>query len=118
MIIEMYMIGEILKVSMLVDKTKHGSERCPRDIFDSAVEEIGELSTEVRVKYGKSYKKGDRDGILGESCDVILCLIDLIYKDNPDIKPEDICEVLRFKMSKWLTKESGLQWDNNYTIDT
>ena len=81
------------------------------------MEEVGELSTEVRVKYGTSYKEGDKDGILGEGCDAILCILDLIYVDNPDISSEKIIEILKFKSSKWLAKESGQKWDNNYKVE-
>ncbi|AGN30084.1 hypothetical protein VPFG_00082 [Vibrio phage nt-1] len=95
------MINEVLEVSKRVD-----NGRCVRDVLASAVEEQGELATEVRIKYGTSYKTADVDGIIGEAVDGILCLLDLIYVDNPDVTEAEIMQVVRTKLAKWERKES------------
>ncbi|URQ03619.1 hypothetical protein PVA23_242 [Vibrio phage PVA23] len=46
------MINEILASSKRID-----NGRTVKDVHMSVVEEVGELATEVRVKYGTSYKK-------------------------------------------------------------
>lgn len=61
--------------------------------------EIVELMEEVsNVKHG--IPEGD-DGVLGESCDVILTLVDLVYKINPSITAEDFEATIAKKLEKW-----------------
>ncbi|AAQ64106.1 hypothetical protein KVP40.0035 [Vibrio phage KVP40] len=95
------MINEILASSKRID-----NGRTVKDVHMSVVEEVGELATEVRVKYGTSYKNADVDGILGEAVDGILCLVDLIYVDNPNITEAEIMNVVRNKLAKWERKEN------------
>ncbi|AUR85796.1 hypothetical protein NVP1081O_061 [Vibrio phage 1.081.O._10N.286.52.C2] len=95
------MINTVLATSKRIN-----NGRKPYDVLASATEELGELSTEVRVKYGCSYKTPDVDGILGESVDGILCLIDMIYVDNPEITEADVMQVVRNKLAKWERKET------------
>lgn len=94
------MIDKILLLSSKIENSRD----C-KDILCSMSEELGELGKEVRVKYGPSYKSGDVDGILGESVDVILCAVDMIYTDNPNITVHDINQVIRRKLCKWAEKE-------------
>lgn len=70
-------------------------------VLGHLVEEVGELSQEVVIKQGDSYKKEGVDGILGEAVDVILCALDLIRVDNPTITEEEITEVVVSKLLKW-----------------
>lgn len=81
---------------------KINNGRSISDIFTYAVEEIGELATEVNIEQGYSAKKPGKDGIVGESIDVIICLIDLIYTFNPGITIDDIESIVDKKLSKWL----------------
>ena len=41
------------------------------------------------------------DGIIGEAVDVILCAVDAIHKDNPNVTPEEIMAVVVRKLEKW-----------------
>lgn len=95
------LIQEVFQVSKRV-----GLERCVRDVHLSLTEEVGELATEVRIKYGDSYKTPDVDGVIGESVDSILCLLDLIYLDNPSITEDELMTVVRAKLAKWERKET------------
>ena len=74
--------------------------RKPKDVFLQVVEEVGELGKEIRVKYDPNYyKKGDEDGILGESCDILIALIDILTIEG--FSREEIEETVLKKCIKW-----------------
>lgn len=66
-------------------------------------EEVGELSKEIRVKYMPDcYKDGDKDGILGEACDIVISTIDLMYVEG--YTKEDIINTIIKKTTAWKNK--------------
>ena len=67
-------------------------------------EEVGELTTEVAVKAGDSYKPKGKDGIKGEAIDAILALMNLIYVDDPHITEAELIQKSIPKLEKWETK--------------
>ena len=74
--------------------------RKPKDVFLQVVEEVGELGKEIRVKYDPNYyKKGDEDGILGESCDIIIALIDILALEG--FSKEEVEKTIIQKCIKW-----------------
>lgn len=85
-------IGAILDICQTIE-----SERTGESVFHHLCGEIIELSHEVRGT-------GDGiDGVIGESVDVILCAIDLIYQKNPTVTEDDINRVIQRKLEKWQT---------------
>lgn len=70
-------------------------------IFMQAVSELGELGEEVRIKTDKTYYRKDegKDGILGEACDVIIAVTDLLNIAGYTL--EDIDRVISSKLNKW-----------------
>lgn len=79
-------------------------DRTYDDIFRHTTEELGELATEISIVKGKSYKDAGVDGIVGESIDAIICLLDLIHKHDPDITEQDILDIAHQKLGKWEQK--------------
>lgn len=64
--------------------------------------ELNELHDEV---YSKVIgRKPNEDGVIGEAVDVILCAVDIIYKDNPTISEAEISRVVDRKLAKWRKK--------------
>ena len=96
------MIDETLAVSKRIVNS-----RTVQDILCTVQEEVGELATEVRIKYGQSYKEPGKDGIQGEAVDAIAALLDLIYIDNPAVTKEEIILNLNVKLAKWELSESA-----------
>ncbi|MGL4210199.1 MAG: hypothetical protein ACRCRT_01490 [Cetobacterium somerae] len=79
------------------------NHRHPTGVFNSIVEEVGELSKEMRVLYDPTcYKKGDEDGVIGESCDILIGVLDLLYLHGYDKKTIEV--VLATKLRKWESK--------------
>lgn len=77
------------------------NNRTPQDILNHLVSEIGELSTEISIEYGNSYKTPSVDGIVGESIDAILCLVDIIHKHAPELTEDDLAKYAQKKTVKW-----------------
>lgn len=77
------------------------TERHPKNVFLQVVEEVGELGKEIRVKYDDNYyKQGDVDGIIGESCDILISLLDLMVLEG--LTKDEILETINKKCQKWL----------------
>ena len=93
------MIKKILKTSR---KISNGRTRA--SVLAYLMEEVGELATEVNIKEGHSGKKEGKDGIIGEAVDVVLCAIDIMYVENPDITTSEIEAIMEKKLAKWLGK--------------
>lgn len=98
-----------LRNASFVDRVLNVSKRVPERtityVQSQLSEEIGELATEISIKYhGKKRATGD-DGILGEAIDSIINLIDIIYLDNPKITSKEIQTVLDKKLKKWYTSK-------------
>lgn len=92
------MFKTIAKISNMIQNDRH-----PQHVFLQVVEEIGELSKEIRTKYDKtSYKQEGVDGILGESCDILISLIDMLILEG--YAEEDIMKTINNKLDKWKSK--------------
>lgn len=93
----------VLEAGALVDKL----EQTPRnhmEVLSALGEEYGELSTEVRIATGVSYKEPGKDGVFGEAVDNMLVSIDMIYVDNPEVTVQQITNYAALKLAKWQTK--------------
>lgn len=77
-------------------------------IFKYAMEEIGELSTELNILAGHSNKQPSKDGVVGEAIDAIICLADLIRKHDPSLTTRDVLRYVENKCDKWLDKPHSL----------
>lgn len=80
------------------DRIQNG--RSLEDIHVHLHDEVSELGMEMH-----GYQSGE-DGIAGESIDVILCALDLIFKAAPHMTNEDIVTYARKKCDKWARKYS------------
>jgi NTP pyrophosphatase (non-canonical NTP hydrolase) len=83
-------------------------ERLPKrtrlSVLCSLVEEVGELSTEVSISEGLSYKTEGPDGVIGEAVDVLICALDIIKVHKPEITEEEIIKLVQDKCAKWKRK--------------
>ena len=87
--------------------TAGGYARYVPAILAKSTEELGELSTEVGIKYFGFYKQPGKDGIFGEACDVINCMLDIIHVSDPNITAEMVYDKIAEKTAKWKQKTIG-----------
>lgn len=99
-------IGRILNVS-----DKLGFYRGTEFVANKLQEELGELAVEVNIAKGwLPSEKGGTDGVIGEACDVINCIVDYTYllmkQRDPSLTKEDIFRAMSLvqekKCEKWL----------------
>ncbi len=64
--------------------------RTGEKVFLHLVSEIGELAEEANIHSGELYKSPGVDGVVGEACDVINCLADLVWVRLREMTPEAI----------------------------
>lgn len=93
------LIAEILKVS-----STFKNNRTKQSIISHLKGEVDELDIEVKISNGESQQPHGDDEIIGEAIDCILCLVDLIYIDNPDITEQQLVEIANKKLAKWVSK--------------
>ncbi|AFF28292.1 gp295 [Sphingomonas phage PAU] len=95
-------ISKVLKVA------ETAQPRNIENVMLKVQEEVGELATEVNVKSGfLGQHKAGKDGILGEACDSIIALLDIIYLDNPNVTEEDIAKTIKKKVKKWVNRNTN-----------
>ena len=67
-------------ISAIVNVSKKiKDDRSLDKILMHAITELGELSEEVLIDKGLSYKNPGVDGVVGEAVDLIICVVDLLY---------------------------------------
>lgn len=80
--------------------------RHPMNVMMQLMSEVGELAQEMRVINDENYyKSAGKDGVLGEACDVLISLIDLISQSGYTLG--DIERVTETKLQKWTQKTEG-----------
>jgi len=79
-------------------------DRTLSDVLGHAMEELGELATEIKIVNGKSYKKPGKDGVVGEALDLINCALDIIYLVKPDYTETELMQIQFLKCEKWVEK--------------
>ena len=73
-------------------------------VLSKCVEELGELSVELQIAAGVSYKEAGKDGVVGEAIDLITCVLDLIRITHPNLTEEDLVSIAIPKLEKWKAK--------------
>lgn len=88
------------------DVAENSLPRHKLQVLAQTVEEVGELSTEIAIDSGfRLNKESGPDGIIGEACDVMVTVLDIIYlakewESYSEFK-EHISEILISKSNKW-----------------
>jgi phosphoribosyl-ATP pyrophosphohydrolase len=75
--------------------------------------ELGELATEVLTSLGHGGKEAGKDGIFGESVDLIITAIAIMLSTNPNITSQDILDKLDEKVKKCESKNKQNSEDTN-----
>lgn len=92
----------------VIDEIKRIQKKIPDRTVESPIvpliEEVGELTTEVAIKVGRKFKTPGPDGIVGEGIDVIVCVLDIIILEKPDITVDEILEIAMNKIKRWEKK--------------
>lgn len=82
------------------DSTRHEDY-----VMKKCAEELGELSLEINISQGLSYKEPGKDGIKGEAVDLAICALDMFALQCNNMSPEEIeREFLSYmltKLNKW-----------------
>lgn len=97
----------ISKTFAVSDSVDNG--RLLADVLAHMMSEVGELSTEVMIACGRSYKEPDKDGVIGEAVDVILCALDIIRLYDPTASVDDVLQIADAKLKKWVEKEEEIR---------
>jgi hypothetical protein len=94
------LVNTVLELSRTADKY-HG-DRSLRDILSHGVGEMMETLDELDIHDGILPGPAGPDGMIGEAIDTILCLLDFIYKVDPNFTEEQMVQIAGMKGAKWL----------------
>ena len=89
----------IEKIIAVCQKIENG--RTITAVMKALEEEVSELR--VEVDKALAGEPAGEDGIIGESIDCLLCIIDLLYQKNPSVSREHISYLVSQKLDKWET---------------
>lgn len=91
------------------------NDRKPIEIALQVSSETGELMDEVRRSEVQGfYKKPGVDGVIGEGCDVMIAVLDLLFKKG--YTERDITDTIKKKCEKWYNKMTSKQDDKKEEI--
>ena len=98
------LITQILETSYKVNDGRSKS-----DVMLCIMEETGELATEVAIDKKFKKRKPSADGVIGESIDLIIGAVDMIYQElkakhgivGPGHMEDIMREIATEKLSKW-----------------
>ncbi|MGL5962885.1 MAG: hypothetical protein ACRCZ2_00580 [Fusobacteriaceae bacterium] len=94
-------LEEVFKTGEMIE-----NDRDVQSVFLAVSEETGELAREVRVLTAHDcYKEAGEDGILGESCDVVIATLDLLFISG--YTKEQVRDTITKKLNKWYEKTEG-----------
>ena len=99
----MTLLSKILKQCQRITVTKSGMVSAPLSML-ALTEEVGELAAAVKIHMGHAYKEQDKDAVIEEAADTVICVMDVLFQCHPDITEEEIAKVVDAKLDKWFTK--------------
>lgn len=74
-------------------------------VMKKCAEELGELSLEINISQGLSYKEPGKDGVKGEAVDLAICALDMFALQCHNMSPEEIerefFSYMLTKLNKW-----------------
>lgn len=77
-------------------------------VLSKCVEEQGELSQEIQIENGLSYKKAGKDGVQGEAVDLAIAALDMFALSCPNMNAQEMEElfisIAEKKIQKWNEK--------------
>lgn len=109
-------LSEMSLVSMFNMSTSLGPKGTDRSRSEDYVlrkinEELGEMTLEMNIADGLSYKQAGKDGVKGEAVDLAICALDMFALQCPGMSAEEIeREFLAYmiqKLNKW---RDSLSW--------
>ena len=94
-----------LVTQILATSNRVPAHRSEDTVFRHIVEEVGELAEELTIATGQTYKTAGPDGVIGESVDAIISLVDMIYvhaqRMGIQLTQEMLMEIAAKKLAKW-----------------
>ncbi|AFC21577.1 hypothetical protein GAP32_127 [Cronobacter phage vB_CsaM_GAP32] len=97
-------LKNMFSLSVLLGEKDDNDRRTYDYVLKKCVEELGELSLEIQIDSGLSYKEPGADGIEGEAVDLAICAMDMFALQYPGLSPEQIEAEFYKKMNEKLEK--------------
>lgn len=103
-------LSELSLVSMFnmstgLGKKDFSATRTENYVLRKTNEELGEMTLEMNIRDGLSYKEAGSDGVKGEAVDLAICALDMFALQCDNISPEEMerefLAYMLIKLEKW-----------------
>lgn len=98
-------LNNMFSMSVFLGNEGTDSTRTEEYVLRKINEELGEMTLEMNIRDGLSYKKPGKDGVKGEAVDLAICAMDMFALQCPNMSPEEMeREFLSYmcvKLEKW-----------------
>lgn len=98
-------LDEMFTMSVNLGELGANETRMEEYVLRKINEELGEMTLEMNIRDGLSYKEGGSDGVAGEAVDLAICAMDMFALQYPGKTAEEInklfVEYMHKKIMKW-----------------
>lgn len=96
----------MFSLSVLLGEKDDNDRRTTDYVLKKCLEELGELSLELQIDAGLSYKEPGADGVEGEAVDLAICAMDMFALQYPGLPPKlieaEFYKKMNEKLEKWV----------------
>lgn len=98
-------LNNMFQMSTMLGEKGYDSSRTDDYVLRKINEELGEMTLEMNIRDGLSYKEAGKDGVKGEAVDLAICALDMFALQCPGMSADEIeREFLTYmctKLHKW-----------------
>lgn len=98
-------LDEMFTMSVNLGELGSNRTRMEEYVLRKINEELGEMTLEMNIRDGLSYKEAGSDGVAGEAVDLAICAMDMFALQYPGKTAEEInklfVEYMHKKINKW-----------------
>lgn len=103
--LELPQLTSMFNMSVGLGPKDSDSYRTENYVLRKTNEELGEMTLEMNIADGLSYKEAGKDGVKGEAVDLAICAMDMFALQCPGMSPEEIerefLTYMLIKLNKW-----------------
>lgn len=98
-------LNNMFQMSSMLGEKGYDKSRTWDYVLRKINEELGEMTLEMNVADGLSYKEAGKDGVKGEAVDLAICAMDMFALECPGMSADEIerefLTYMNIKLAKW-----------------
>ncbi|EHU8781243.1 hypothetical protein N0S44_000481 [Escherichia coli] len=98
-------LNNMFQMSSMLGAKGFDASRTDDYVLRKINEELGEMTLEMNIRDGLSYKEAGKDGVKGEAVDLCICALDMFALQCDNMSPEEMerefLTYMNVKLAKW-----------------